>query len=95
MKATTSIDQTSITHNLAATGDTDGGGNPVQDKDTRTGKNTGNPESELRAAARRQGPQPQGTGSPHGRQLPIPVPGQQRAPALEPDDAGEGAGGAG
>ena len=55
MKATTSVDKTSITHDLAATGDTDGDGNPVQDKDTRTGKSTGKPESELRAAARRQG----------------------------------------
>ena len=55
MKATTSVDKTSITHDLAATGNTDGDGNPVQDKDTRTGKNTGKPESELRAAARRQG----------------------------------------
>jgi len=55
MKATTSIDKTSITHGLAATGDTDGDGNPVQDKDPRTGKDTGKPESELRAAARRKG----------------------------------------
>ena len=55
MKATTSVDKTGITHDLAATGDTDGDGNPVQDKDTRTGKNTGKPESELRAAARRRG----------------------------------------
>ncbi|MYC30630.1 MAG: helix-turn-helix domain-containing protein [Chloroflexi bacterium] len=55
MKVTTSIDKTGITHDLAATGDTDGDGNPVQDKDTRTGKNTGKPESELRAAARRKG----------------------------------------
>ena len=55
MKATTSVDKTSITHDLAATGNTDGDGNPVRDKDTRTGKDTGKPESELRAAARRQG----------------------------------------
>ena len=55
MKATTSVDKTGITHGLAATGDTDGDGNPVQDKDTRTGKDTGKPESELRAAARRKG----------------------------------------
>ena len=55
MKTTTSIDQTGITHNLAATGDTDGDGNPVPDKDARTGKNKGKPESELRAAARRHG----------------------------------------
>ncbi|MDE2937938.1 MAG: helix-turn-helix domain-containing protein [Chloroflexota bacterium] len=52
MKANTSVDRTSITHDL---GDTDGDGNPVQDKDTRTGKDTGRPESELRAAARRKG----------------------------------------
>ena len=49
MKATTSVDKTSITHDLAATGDTNGDGNPVQDKDARTGKKTGKPESELRA----------------------------------------------
>ena len=55
MKATTSVDKTGITHDLAAAGDTDDYGNPVQDKDTRTGKNTGKPESELRAAARRKG----------------------------------------
>ncbi|MDE2937393.1 MAG: helix-turn-helix domain-containing protein [Chloroflexota bacterium] len=55
MKATASIDKTGITHDLAATGDTDGYGNPVQDKDTWIGKNTGKPESELRAAARRKG----------------------------------------
>ena len=55
MKATISIDKTGITHGLAAAGDMDGDGNPVQDKDTRTGKNTGKPESELRAAARRKG----------------------------------------
>ncbi|MYC35732.1 MAG: helix-turn-helix transcriptional regulator [Chloroflexi bacterium] len=55
MKATTSIDQTGITQNLAATGDTGGDGNPVQDKDAQTGKNNGKAESELRAAARRCG----------------------------------------
>jgi len=55
MKANTSVDKTGITHNLAATGNTDGDGNPVQDKDTRTGMDTGKPESELRAAARRKG----------------------------------------
>ena len=55
MKATTSVDKTSITHDLAVTGDTDGYGNPVRDRDTRIGKDTGKPESELRAAARRKG----------------------------------------
>ena len=55
MKATTSIDRTTITHDLAATRDTDGDGNRVQANDARTGKNTGKPESELRAAARRRG----------------------------------------
>ena len=55
MKATTSVDKTSITHNLAATGDTDGGGNPARGSDAQTGKNTGKPESELRAVARRRG----------------------------------------
>ena len=55
MKATISVDKTSITHDLAATGDMDGDGNPVQDKDARAGKDTGKPESELRAAARRKG----------------------------------------
>ena len=55
MKTATSVDKTSVTHDLAATGDTGGDGNRVQDKDTRTGKDTGKPESELRAAARRKG----------------------------------------
>ena len=55
MKATNSIDQTNITHNPAATGDMGGNANPVPDSDARTGKNRGKPESELRAAARRQG----------------------------------------
>ena len=55
MKATTSIDQTGITRNLATTRDTDGDDNPVQDKDARTGNSNGKPESELRAAARRHG----------------------------------------
>ena len=55
MKATTSIDKTETTHDLAATGDTDGYGNPAQDADARTGKSNGKPENELRAAARRKG----------------------------------------
>jgi len=55
MKATTSVDKTSITHDLAATGDTDGDSNPAQDGDAQTGNSRGKPESELRAAARRQG----------------------------------------
>ena len=52
MKATTSIDKTSITHSR---GDTGVVGNPVQDEGAQTGKNQGKPESELRAAARRHG----------------------------------------
>ena len=55
MKATTGIDKKKTTHNLAATGDTDGDSNPAQDGDTQTGKSRGKPESELRAAARRRG----------------------------------------
>jgi len=57
MKATTTtnIDQTGITRNLTTAGDTDDHGNPVQDRDARTGKNNGKPENELRAAARRKG----------------------------------------
>ena len=55
MKATTSIEKTGITQNPAATGDTDGDGNPVPGGDARTEKNQGKPESELRAAARRKG----------------------------------------
>ena len=53
MKATTSIDKTDISHNLAATGDMDGDGNLIQDRAAQSGK--GKPESELRAAARRNG----------------------------------------
>ena len=75
MKATTSIDtDDGITHNLAATGDMDGNGNPVPDKDARTGKNKGKPESELRAAARRHGLTMHGTGGPDGRLGPLSCP---------------------
>ncbi len=60
MKVTTtttssSIDQAGITRNLTATDDVDGYGNPVPDRDARTGKNTGKLESELCAAARGKG----------------------------------------
>ena len=59
MTTTANIDKTEITHNfpiaLNCQGDGQGDGNALQDKDTRTGKNTGKPESELRAAARRKG----------------------------------------
>ena len=60
MKATTSIDQTSITHNLAATGDGQDDTNALQDTEAQPqtedkAGNQGKAESELRAAARRKG----------------------------------------
>ena len=60
MKATTGIDQTSITHNLAATGDGQGDNTALQDSEAQPRSenkagNRGKPESELRAAARRKG----------------------------------------
>ena len=60
MKATTSSDQTSITHNLAATGDGQDDANVLQDSEAQAQSENkagsrGKPESELRAAARRQG----------------------------------------
>ena len=68
MKATTSIDNTETTHNLAATHNGPGDGqehaNTLQDTQAHAGteqvaavanKGNGKPESELRAAARRQG----------------------------------------
>ena len=60
MKANTSSDQTSIAHNLAATGGGQGDTNALQNSepqpqsDNKAG-NRGKPESELRAAARRKG----------------------------------------
>ena len=60
MKATTSIDQTGISHNLTATLDGQRDTNALQDteaqpqSENRTG-NRGKTESELRAAARRKG----------------------------------------
>ena len=58
MKATTSIDQTSITHDLAATGDGRDDTNTLQDTEPQAkskAAHQGKPESELRAAARRKG----------------------------------------
>ena len=60
MKATTSIDRTSITHYLASTGDSQWDTNALQDSEAQAqtedkAGNQGKAESELRAAARRQG----------------------------------------
>ncbi len=55
MKATTSINKTEITHNLAATLNCQGDTHTLQDKAAKAGKGQGKPESELRAAARRRG----------------------------------------
>ncbi len=55
MKATTSINKTEITHNLAATLDCQGDTNTLQDKADKAGRGQGKLESELRAAARRKG----------------------------------------
>ena len=60
MKATTSIDSISITHNLAASGDNQNDTNSLQDSEAQAqtenkAENRGKTESELRAAARRHG----------------------------------------
>ena len=60
MKATTSIDKTSVNHNLSATGDGQGHTDALQDMEARAqtedkAGNRGKAESELRAAARRHG----------------------------------------
>ena len=60
MKATTNIDQASVNHNLAATGDGQDDTNTLQDSEAQPRSenkagNRGKPESELRAAARRKG----------------------------------------
>ncbi len=55
MKATTSINNTEITHNLASTLNCEGDTNTLPDKAAKAGKGQGKPESELRAAARRKG----------------------------------------
>ena len=56
MKATTSIDQTSITLNMAANLNGQDGTDALQDTEAQAeSANKGKPESELRAAARRKG----------------------------------------
>ena len=95
MKATATIDSKEITHNQQATQNGHGDIDTLQDRDAQalTQQETahrGKPESELRAAGRRPAPRPhpQGIGPPDGRQLQLPVPGQQRAQALDPNVAG-------
>ena len=56
MKANTSIDQTSIIHNLAASADVPGDNSALKDTEAQARvENKGKAESELRAAARRKG----------------------------------------
>ena len=60
MKATTTIDRTEITDNLAAALNGQGDTSALQDTEAQAGQetvaaNNGRPESELRAAARRRG----------------------------------------
>ena len=95
MKATANIDRTEITHNLDATPNGYGDIGTLQDRDAkaRAGQETarrGQARERTAGGGPAQGPHSQGTGQPDGRQLQLPVPGQQRAQALDPHAAGKG-----